>query len=120
MAGVEISAAEWRELVDRRWTEDDARRVLAAWRASGDSAYGFARDHGLNAQRLSWWSKRLGEWEHADVAAGFAPADVTGAPMATGAAVVVHVAGVVIEAEANHVDARWLATLVRGLDRDEP
>lgn len=52
MAGMEISAAEWRELVDRRWTEDDARRVVAAWRASGDSAYAFARDHGLNAQRL--------------------------------------------------------------------
>jgi hypothetical protein len=41
------------------WSEADARRVLAAWRASGSSLWGFARQHGLHGQRLAYWRKRL-------------------------------------------------------------
>ena len=42
-----------------RWSEADARRVLAGWRASGLSLWGFARKHGLHGQRLAYWRKRL-------------------------------------------------------------
>jgi transposase-like protein len=122
MAGREIGAAEWRELIERRWSEEDARRVLAAWRESGDSAYAFAREHGLNAQRLGWWSKRLGDWEPADEVDGFVRADVIATPRSTpsSAPVVVHASsGVVIEVEPTRVDATWLAALLLELDRGE-
>ncbi|MBX3246519.1 MAG: hypothetical protein KF901_04990 [Myxococcales bacterium] len=46
----------------RHWTEDDARRVLALWEASGLSRSDFARRHRLRATRLAWWERRLGEW----------------------------------------------------------
>jgi transposase-like protein len=44
----------------RRWTEDDAREVLAALEASGLSAGAFATREGFDAQRLYWWRRRLG------------------------------------------------------------
>jgi hypothetical protein len=40
-------------------TEDDARALLAAWKASGSSLSAFARGRGLGAERLRWWKKRL-------------------------------------------------------------
>ena len=42
------------KLCATRWTLAEARAVLAAQRASGESVAGFARCHGLQAQRLSW------------------------------------------------------------------
>jgi hypothetical protein len=44
----------------KQWRADDGRRVLAAWKNSGESMAGFADRHGLNAQRLAWWRARLG------------------------------------------------------------
>jgi transposase-like protein len=44
----------------RRWTEDNAREVLAALDASGLSAGAFATREGFDAQRLYWWRRRLG------------------------------------------------------------
>lgn len=44
-----------------RWSEREARVVVAAWRGSGMSLSGFAREHGLSAERLGWWSRRLKE-----------------------------------------------------------
>lgn len=41
------------------WSESEGRRVVEAWRRSGDSATAFARRHGLRAKRLVYWSKRL-------------------------------------------------------------
>lgn len=43
----------------RQWTEDDARRVIAAWEASGESLASFARSTGLLPQRLYRWRQRL-------------------------------------------------------------
>lgn len=43
----------------KQWTSDDAKRVLAAWKNSGESMAGFAHRHGLNAQRIAWWRERL-------------------------------------------------------------
>ena len=41
------------------WSEAEGRRVVEAWRASGENATAFARRHGLRARRLVYWSKRL-------------------------------------------------------------
>src|SRR5271155_387432 len=43
-----------------RWTERDARDVLAALRRSGKSVSAFAADHGLDPQRVYLWRRRLG------------------------------------------------------------
>ena len=41
------------------WREEDARAVVAAWRASGDSLSAFARHHGVQRRRLARWIRRL-------------------------------------------------------------
>jgi len=42
-----------------RWTEDDARAVLAALDRSGQSVRTFAEAHGLDPQRLYAWRRRV-------------------------------------------------------------
>lgn len=114
----ERSNVDWEALARRRWTEEDARIALTAWRRSGEAAYTFARAHGLNAQRLHWWSQRLAEWEDDEVEApGLVEAELK--PMSTllGAAVRVHTrSGVLVEVDPAQVDALWVAALVRELD----
>jgi transposase-like protein len=44
----------------RRWTEQDARDVLAALRRSGKPVRVFAAEHGLDPQRVYLWRRRLG------------------------------------------------------------
>lgn len=39
----------------RRFTRDDRQRLVSAWRRSGLSQSGFAREHGLDASYLSRW-----------------------------------------------------------------
>lgn len=57
------------------WREEDAKAVVAAWRASGESLSAFARRHGVERRRIARWSRRL------DTAAPlqFHPVRVTGA-----------------------------------------
>jgi len=42
-----------------RWSPDDAREVITALRRSGKSVRAFAADHGLDAQRLHAWRRRI-------------------------------------------------------------
>lgn len=44
-----------------RWSEHEARVVVEAWRRSGMSLSGFAREQGISVERLGWWSRRLAE-----------------------------------------------------------
>lgn len=44
----------------RQWTESQARAELSAFRRSGQSAPEFARSRGISANRLWYWSKRIG------------------------------------------------------------
>jgi transposase-like protein len=44
--------------ISRRWTEDDARVVIAAQAASGLSVAAFAAREGIDAQRLYFWRRR--------------------------------------------------------------
>lgn len=43
----------------RFWSEADGRMVVAAWRRSEQTQAAFARSHGISAQRLSWWIRRV-------------------------------------------------------------
>ncbi|HZT93467.1 MAG TPA: hypothetical protein VE985_03200 [Gaiellaceae bacterium] len=43
-----------------RWSEADAREVLEALELSGEPVAVFAAAHGLDAQRLYMWRRRLG------------------------------------------------------------
>ena len=43
-----------------RWTERDARVVLAALDRSGKSVSVFAAEHGVDPQRVYLWRRRLG------------------------------------------------------------
>ena len=43
----------------RRWSEDDAREALDAWRESETSLAKFAASHGLELVRLQRWRRRL-------------------------------------------------------------
>lgn len=52
-AAVEAVAAS------RYWREEDARIALGAWRDSGMSLGCFAREVGLNVQRLRRWAREL-------------------------------------------------------------
>ena len=47
------------------WREPEARRVIDAWRQSGESVAAFGRRHGINVKRLRWWSQRLATSERA-------------------------------------------------------
>jgi hypothetical protein len=54
------------ELVGRSyWREDDARRIVAAWRKSGEPASVFAGRLGIDPRRVSRWASRL-EAGHAE------------------------------------------------------
>ena len=44
----------------RPWTEDEARRVIEAWKASGVTVPAFARKVGLAVDRVYRWRERLG------------------------------------------------------------
>lgn len=42
----------------RRWSESEARVLVKAWRRSGKELSEFARENGVNAQRLHrWWAR---------------------------------------------------------------
>jgi transposase-like protein len=43
-----------------RWTEQDAREVLAALGRSGKPVSVFAAEHGVDPQRVYLWKRRLG------------------------------------------------------------
>ena len=57
------------------WQEEDARAVVAAWRASGESLSAFARHHGVQRRRIARWIRRL----EAATSLHFHPVRVTGA-----------------------------------------
>jgi transposase len=46
-------------IVKRRWREEEARKVMSAWRGSGETMWAFARENGLVAQRLYRWARQL-------------------------------------------------------------
>jgi len=57
-------------LRSRYWREEDARAVLAVYRASGQALKTFCRAHAVGVRRLRWWRERL---PREDAAAESAP-----------------------------------------------
>ena len=59
-----MSKREKKELLEvvrkRRWREEEARKLMSAWRGSGGTMWAFARENGLVAQRLYRWARHLG------------------------------------------------------------
>lgn len=113
----------------RRWTQKDARRVLDAYEASGESVAAFARKTGLTVQRLSWWRKRLKEERATEGSLNalstdssppaFVPVTVRRAPRMSEpeAPVVVHTDDG-LRIEVRHLDgasATWVAVLLRSI-----
>jgi hypothetical protein len=107
------------ELTNRHWNAATARRILAAWRRSGQSLVAFARERGIGAQRLYWWRKRLDpKAQEAGTPAtslAFIPAAVAGTGPAARIALRFR-GGVEVEATgADAVPAEWVASLARAL-----
>jgi hypothetical protein len=101
---------------DGRWRAGEARKVVAAWRASGQSGDAFAAAHGLNPRRLWWWRKQLEDATPETLAPlTFIPADVTG----TKATTMVRLPGdVTVEiTDAMALPPVWLAELAVALKR---
>ena len=108
---------------DRRWTEEDARRILAEWEASGQTLSAFARTAGLVPQRLSWWRKRLADrtpeatptTEETPVPA-FLPIEIVGGAVDARAAMVITTGDLRLEVEdPGLVPPAWIAELVSEL-----
>jgi hypothetical protein len=99
-----------------RWSEEDARRILAEWGSSGTGLYPFARARGITPQRLAWWRDQLTKKSAAELS--LVPATVTEGAFHLGASgrVVVRVAGDVI-VELSDVSPAWVARLIRELAR---
>ena len=107
------------ELRERRWRAADARVVLEAHALSGTSVSAFAREHGLDTQRIFWWRKRLDAVkDKAPSPSGisFAPVVVTGA--GGSAAAVVRAGGVEVEViDPARIEPAWLAELLRATEK---
>lgn len=111
-----------RAMTSERWTAEKASQVLAEWRRSGLSMSAFAARRGLKAQRLSWWKKRLADWNEGDASSSgpaLVPALVGGDEMGVVPEAVVRLpAGVVVEVmSAAAVSPQWLSALAVDLAR---
>lgn len=95
-----------------RWTEDDARVALDAWKRSGLGAHAFAREHGITGQRLYWWRDRLA----ARALVSLVPGEIVDASQdGERAHLVIRTGEATIEIV--EASAAWVARLVRELAR---
>jgi hypothetical protein len=106
----------------KQWKAEDARRVLGAWKESGESMAGFAYRHGLNAQRIAWWRDRLpAPTPSPTPSLTLVPVTLRATPVAlsSSAAVSLMVGGAVrVEvADASRVPPLWFAAVVEALSR---
>ena len=113
----------------QHWSADDARAVLATWRASGLSRTRFCERHGFTTQRLYLWARQLGDWASTAAAspmvamASLVPAVVRSPgpatesiPTTTAPLTLRLSSGVALEFRDGVVlDPRWLAALVAAL-----
>jgi len=104
------------------WTADTARAVLTAQRQSGDCLTHFARQHGLQPQRLFWWRKRLDEEDAAveksrPLLVPVITRPAAPAPGGENAQLRLRVGEVQLEfTDPAALPPSWLAALVRSLD----
>jgi hypothetical protein len=93
----------------RRWGEREAREVVSAWEASGESGPVFGARFGIVPQRLWWWRSRLTS------SPSFVPVEISEG--SSSAPVIVTTGeGVRIEVSATSAEtAAWVSAVVRGL-----
>jgi hypothetical protein len=125
MSETKRAARDSRGTAATRWSEDQARPIVEAWRESGKSIEAFARDAGVGAWRLRYWAPRLEMREVARTRATkkakqeqrIVPAVVKiGEPMRAPAIVVRLPDGVEVELhDVAQVDAGEIAELVKRL-----
>jgi transposase-like protein len=98
------------------WTHDEARWVLDEWRRSGETIAAFARKHGVVAERLYWWRKKLAASRPQHMAMGtlsLIPATIVST---SGSAVTIRLPGEVAIEVAN-ASPSWVAAVVAELTR---
>lgn len=107
-----MSTWQQRALAGERWTKSEGRAAIAAWRASGESMASFAERHEIDAQRISWWRKRL---EASDAPTTLVPVTIAAPRVVAGvaaAAVRVQVEDVeIVVHDPAQVSPEWLAAL---------
>jgi transposase-like protein len=55
-----VDMRDIRQLAEKKtWTEEDGRKIVAAWRASGQTIAAFSKTHGIGNGRLRWWRDRV-------------------------------------------------------------
>lgn len=96
----------------RRWTEDDARVALDAWKRSGLGARAFAREHGVAEQRLYWWRDRLAATPLVSLVPGEV-VDVARVHEVDEVQIVIRAGETTMEI--SRASAMWIAQLVRAL-----
>jgi DNA-binding transcriptional regulator YiaG len=95
-----------------RWSAEEARVVLARWRASGLTRTAFAEGQGLNYERLRRWEKRLaGEKESALRLVPVVARETTRSSEGSTAKLQLP-GGMMLEFDTGRVDPRWVAALV--------
>ncbi|MGH8308758.1 MAG: IS66 family insertion sequence element accessory protein TnpA [Steroidobacteraceae bacterium] len=109
-----------------RWTDEHGREFVQQWQRSGQSMSAFAREQGVNLQRLRYWRWRVegrteqgGERRERRTKTSshkLIPGVVVG--IGERAPVTVHVGRrVVVEAQAaRDIDPAWLSNVVRALE----
>jgi transposase-like protein len=126
----ETEEARWARLRERRrWSTDDAKWVVEAWAASGETMAAFADGHGIHQERVRRSRRRLdahrvapgpaaGGPRGAARAVALVPVSVRGSTaLAIGdGAVVVYAGGVQIAIrDLSATPPEWVARLVGGL-----
>lgn len=102
----------------KQWRADDAGRVLVAWKSSGESMAGFAERHGLNAQRIAWWQKRLASTASATLTLVPVTVRAEAPPRASAALSFVVGGNLRIDVtDASRVPPLWFAAVVDALSR---
>ena len=114
-----MAGSSWLERVRSggQWSSEEAADAIAAWQRSGESLAAFARRHGLVAERISYWRRRLEP--SVSMSTALVPVTVReAAPVVVAGRPVVTVAIGAVRIEVDEPDAvrpEWLAGVVRAL-----
>ena len=100
-----------------KWSEADARKIMAAHQRSGLSIHAFARTHELAPHKLYWWRNRLEELGDTQPVLSFAPVVVTG--LGRRPALTVRLSALELDVhEPSKVEPAWLAQICVALSSE--
>lgn len=101
----------------RQWTEEQARKVVAAWEKSGLPVSRYEREMGLSSNRLRCWRRRFKKPQARGKSVALVPVVVRAEPSSS--MVKLNVPGdfSIEVADAGLVTAQWVAAVARELAR---